>query len=81
MYVIYQRQIILNKLKQAENEIGYKLVFTEIPDLWINGIMGCEMTRTWQKFGLKISKGANYFTVGRIENGVSSRFVSEKPQY
>jgi len=73
--------IILNKLKQAESEIGYKLVFTEIPDLWIDGIMGCEMTRTWQKFGLKISKGANYFTVGRVENGVSSRFVSEKPQY
>lgn len=43
--------------------------------------MRCDMTRTWQKFGLKISRGANYFTVGRVKNGVSSRYIFEEPQY
>lgn len=73
--------ILLNKLRQAEREIGYKLVFKEIPDLWINGLMRCDMTRTWKKFGLKISRGANYFTVGKTKDDISTRFDFATPQY
>lgn len=73
--------ILLNKLKQAEYEIGYKLVFKNIPDIWIDGIMRCDMTRTWKKFGLKISRGANYFTVGKIKDSISTRFDFAAPQY
>jgi len=73
--------ILLNKLKGAEREIGYKLNFKSIPDTWISGLMRCDMTRTWQKFGLKILRGANYFTVGKIKNGTSSRFDFTEPQY
>ena len=72
---------LLNKLKQTENKIGYKLVFKNIPDIWINGLIRCDMTRTWQNFGLKISRGANYFTVGKIKNSVSSRYDFAEPQY
>ncbi len=72
---------ILKKLGQAEHEIGYKLVFKQIPDVWINGLMRCDMTRTWKKFGLKISRGANYFTVGQIKNDVSSRFTLGETGY
>jgi len=73
--------IILNKLKRAEREIGYKLIFQNIPNIWIDGLMRCDMTRTWKKFGLKISRGANYFTVGKAKNGISTRFDFAEPQY
>lgn len=73
--------ILLNKLRKAEREIGYKLVFKSIPDIWIDGIMRCDMTRTWKKFGLKISRGANYFTIGKIKEDVSTRFDLAEPQY
>lgn len=72
---------LLNKLKQAEREIGYKLNFKNIPNIWINSLMRCDMTRTWQNFGLKISRGANYFTIGKIKNDVSSRYDFNEPQY
>lgn len=72
---------LLNKLKRAENKIGYKLLFKNIPDIWINGLMRCDMTHTWQKFGLKISRGANYFTVGKVKDGISTRFNFAEPQY
>ncbi len=72
---------LLNKLKRAENKIGYKLLFKNIPDIWINGLMRCDMTRTWQKFGLEISRGANYFTVGKVKDGISTRFNFVEPQY
>lgn len=73
--------ILLNKLRQAEREIGYKLVFKSIPDIWIDGIIRYDMTRIWKNFGLKISRGVNYFTVGKIKSGMSTRFDFTKPQY
>ncbi len=75
------RLAVLNRLERTEHRIGHKLSFREIPELWINGLMTCDMTRTWQQFGLKISDGANYFTVGSIKDGVSSRFSPAESQY
>ncbi|MBI2655561.1 hypothetical protein HYX06_04015 [Candidatus Woesearchaeota archaeon] len=73
--------VIFKKLNLAERVIGYRLTFRQIPDLWINGLMVCDMTNTWNTFGLKICKGANYFTVGKVKDGVSSRFNFGEPQY
>lgn len=73
--------IFLNKLRRTEREVGYKLVFRNIPNIWICGLMRCDMTRTWKRFGLKISRGANYFTIGKIKGGTSTRFDFAEPQY
>ncbi len=72
---------LLNKLKRAENEIGYKLNFKKIPDIWINSLMRFDMTRLWKNFGLKILRGANYFTFGKVKDGLSTRFNFGEPQY
>lgn len=72
---------LLSKLKQAERQIGYKITFHTIPNIWINGLMRCDMTHTWQNFGLKILRGANYFTVGKVKDGISTRFNFTEPQY
>lgn len=83
-------EIILNKLikfiypkkfRRIEKEIGYKLVFRTIPDRYINGWVACNMTTTWKRFGLDIEGGGNYFTMGKIVNGVSSRFDRNYPEY
>lgn len=78
---VISRLALVRKLKRAEHEIGYRLGFKEIPDFWISGLMMCDMTRTWKNSGLKISRGANYFTIGKIKNGISSRFDFKEPQY
>lgn len=73
--------IFSKKLRKVENKIGYRLIFRTIPDLYINGWVACEMTKTWKRFGLDIEKGANYFTMGKIVNGISSRFDRNYPEY
>jgi hypothetical protein len=71
---------VLNKALKHQKQIGYKLVFKDLPPEWINGFMLVDMTKTWQKFGLPIS-GLNYFTLGAIENGTSTRLQSNKQLY
>jgi hypothetical protein len=39
------------------------------------------MTKTWQRFGLDIEKGANYFTMGEVVDGTSSRFDLNAAEY
>jgi len=69
------------RLDNLDKEIGYKLIFHKIPDRYINGVISCEMTRTWQNFGLDIVKGKNHFTIGRVINSISTRFDADSSQY
>jgi hypothetical protein len=81
---IYQRlihYIYLPRLEKLGKEIGCKLLFHGIPDGYINGIMSCEMTKTWKRFGLDIERGQNYFTMGKVVNGMSSRFDRNAAEY
>jgi hypothetical protein len=73
--------IFIPKLRKTEKQIGYKLVLSDIPSRYINGWVSWDMTRTWKKFGLNIKAGANYWTIGKIVNGTSSRFLSDCPEY
>jgi hypothetical protein len=73
--------IYLSKFKKLERAIGCKLIFHKIPDHYINGCVRWDMTETWKRSRLKIERGANYFTMGRIENGSSSRFDKNAPEY
>ncbi len=82
--MIYQtllKYLYIPQLKKLEKDIGCKLVFHHIPNRYINGIMSCGMTSTFQKFGLDILKGKNHFTMGKIVEGKSSRFNKEATEY
>jgi hypothetical protein len=67
-------------MHRLEKKIGYRLTFTAIPETWINGWMTFDMEKSWAKHGIH-AQGVNYFTVGAITDGVSSRFVRDKKQY
>jgi hypothetical protein len=71
----------LPKTRKTEKIIGYRLYFPVIPSRFINSYMQWDMTKQFQKFGLEIEAGADYWTMGRIVNGVSSRYDSESPEY
>lgn len=75
------QKIYVPWVRKLEKEIGCKLIFHSIPSRYINGIVNCNMTKTWKDFGLKIEKGENYFTFGHVVNGSSSRFNKNSPEY
>ena len=63
-----------------EKRLGYKIELNCSNNGWVNGAMLANMTRTWQNYGLNV-KGNGYFTIGKITNGVSSRFDHISPYY
>ena len=69
------------KFEKLEKNIGCKLVFQKIPAGYIDGVINWDMTKTWKKFGLKISNGANHFTFGQIAEGSSLRFDQNASEY
>ncbi len=66
---------VLNRALRLQKELGYKLGFADLPPEWLNGGVLVDMTATWQGYGLPI-RGTNWFTLGAVQNGVSTRFVS-----
>jgi hypothetical protein len=71
---------ILAKYQKLQQKIGYKLKFKNLPEDWINGYAMVDMTKTWTNYGLSI-KGLNYFTLGNIKNGISTRFIPGGKMY
>src|SRR5258708_39013848 len=69
------------KFRKFESKVGYKLHFQHIPDRFINGLVEWDLTETFKKFGLNVLEGADYWTLGHIVNGVSSRFDRNAPEY
>lgn len=67
------------QVKQKEKQLGYRLVLPHSPQL-INGTMIFDMTPVWKRAGID-AEGINYFTIGSIENGLSSRFVTNSPNF
>ncbi len=73
--------IFLPKVRKVEKKIGFRLIFRDIPECYINGCMRWDMTKIWKKFGLDVEAGANYWTIGNIVNGISSRFDRNASEY
>jgi hypothetical protein len=73
--------IFLPHIKKNDRKLGYKLVFHDIPPRFINGVVPWDMTSLWQRFGLKVEAGSNYWTIGRIVNGISTRYDRRSPEY
>ncbi len=65
---------------RLERRIGYRLEFSHIPDTWVDGQMIFDMSPVWAKHQIK-AVGINYFTVGKLVNGISSRFLRHEKQY
>ena len=81
IYKFFAKFFYLPRMRRLDREIGCSLKFNYIPADFIQSIMTCEMTKTWKNFGLDIIKGKNHFTIGKIENGVSSRFIKDSIAY
>lgn len=69
------------RFRKSENKLGYRLSLRNISDHFINGVVEWDMTNTFKKFGLNIKAGADYWTMGHIVNGTSSRFDRNAPEY
>lgn len=69
-----------NRVRILEKDIGYSLKFNALSPNWINSQMIFDMTGVWRNFGID-ARGINYFTVGQIENNISTRFSPQSPYY
>lgn len=81
---IYQtllRWVYLPYLEKLTRDIGCKLTFHHIPQNYIQAVISCEMTATWKRAGLDILKGQNYFTMGKVSEGGSSRFSRTSQEF
>lgn len=66
--------------KRRERQMGYKLVLHGLSPHWINATMIFDMAPVWKRFGLS-AIGVNYFTIGAVKNGISSRYDATSPYY
>ena len=67
-------------ISRLEKKIGYKIKFNNLPQTWINGWMTFDMGKSWKKHGIR-AVGINYFTMGSIKRGLSTRFLRSEKQY
>ena len=67
-------------VKGREKQIGYALKINAPASHWIPGTMIFDMTPVWKRFALR-ARGVNYFTIGAVKNGLSSRYDASSPYY
>lgn len=72
--------IYTHLMRQLESKIGYGIRFAHIPDAWINGLMTFNMEKSWAKQGIR-ARGINYWTIGSLRDGISSRYLRNEKQY
>jgi len=73
--------VLDSKLKKSENKIGYKLHFKNIPERFLNGLVEWDLTETFKNFGINVEEGVDYWTLGHVVGGVSSRFDPKAAEY
>lgn len=67
-------------MKFKERQLGFRLKFNNLSDNWISGTMISDMGFVWKRFSVS-AKGINFFTIGKIENGISTRFIPSSPYF
>jgi hypothetical protein len=55
-------------------------MFPDFTEIWLNGLVKLDLTKRWKEFGLNVT-GVDYFTLGAVVNGVSTRFDPQAKQY
>jgi hypothetical protein len=68
------------QVKKVERLLGFRLILNQDGNKWIDGTMIFDMTPVWKKYGFDAT-GVNYFTIGKVSNGISSRFDSNSRYY
>lgn len=66
-------RVILGEERAFQKKVGYVLEFRDLPKDWLNGYAMVDLTFTWRAYGLPV-RGLNYFTVGAIDDGRTSRY-------
>lgn len=66
--------------RRRERQMGYKLVLHGLKPHWIDATMIFDMAPVWHRFGLD-AIGVNYFTIGAVKNGISTRYDAASPYY
>lgn len=67
-------------VRRVERKIGYGIRFTHIPEAWIGGVLAFDIERAWRAHGIE-AWGVDYWTVGALVDGVSSRYLRDRKQY
>ena len=80
LFLKFIGQVHQKRIRTLEKQIGYKLTFAGISKIWINGFVHVDLTKAWKKFGLNVT-GVDYFTMGNLVNGISTRFDSQALPY
>src|SRR3989344_6514407 len=68
------------KVKLFEKKLGFRVELKHLEPDWINGVMIFDMTPIWRQHGI-MARGNNYYTIGKVKNGLSSRFDPLSPYY
>src|SRR5690242_15283360 len=68
------------RIRALEKQIGYRLVFPKVAPGWIEGVAAVDLSKNWKKFGLDAS-GVDYFTMGAVGGGISTRFDPRADQF
>jgi len=66
--------------KRRERQMGYRLVLHGLPPHWIPATMIFDMAPVWKRFGLD-AIGVNYFTIGAVKSGLSTRYDADSAYY
>lgn len=69
-----------NRICALEKEIGYQLTFPTISQGWIQSWASFDLSKSWNRLGLRVT-GIDYFTMGELVNGVSTRFDPHAEQF
>lgn len=72
--------LILDRELLLQKKLGYHLTFHNLPEDWVKGYALVDMTLTWHSYGLPLT-GLNYFTVGAIKSGMTTRYQEENDLY
>lgn len=67
-------------VKSFEKKLSYKVELNNLNPNWINGVVRFDMTPIWRKHGID-ARGINYYTIGKVKNGLSSRFDPNSAYY
>lgn len=73
-------KIAFKKVEDVEKNLGYRLALKTTTNNWISSHILSDMTPIWRKCGINAT-GLNYYTIGNIEKGISTRYDYTSPYY
>lgn len=69
-----------SRTKQKEKRLKHKLSLINVNANWIPAFVVFEMDKIWKEMGLD-AIGTNYFTIGSVNDGLSTRYKKDSPYF